>query len=558
MSTIPLLGVLLVAAVVAVVLFIRLRTLNSQHERLAEKHSTLSQEHSELSDRLRGIIDADAEKRRVLSEAETQRARLIDEGETEKQRALDEAAAERRRIVAEAEAERGRVLGSLESAHARLLTEVARLQADHGRAAEVLEEQRRLGDAEVEAIRSRACGAENQALQAFQEQQRRHAIELESLQSNVARLRSEVHVLDEEAHLQSFGFYKPRYNFESATRFQAALEDVREQQKWMIKNKAATACHIEWTVDGSRAEGRKQVNQTFKLMLRAFNGESDASIAKVRYNNVHVMEARIEKAFDAINNLVGVQRCEITPGFLKLKLQELYLMHEYQEKVQEEKEEQRRIREQMREEEIAIREMERAQAEAEREERRYADALRKAQEEAERTVGAKQQKLLGQIEELQRKLEEAHTNKERAIARAQMTRSGHVYVISNIGSFGEHVYKIGMTRRLDPLDRVRELGDASVPFLFDVHAIIYSDDAPTLESTLHRTFHHRRLNRINERKEFFRVTIEEIAEVVRQHRGEIEITLAAEAEEYRKTLAMLQSDVSVSVAQTTPVMYVRE
>lgn len=237
-------------------------------------------------------------------------------------------------------------------------------------------------------------------------------------------------------------------------------------------------------------------------MLRGFNGECDASIAKVKYNNIGVMEARIRKAWEAINVLVGVQQCQITQAYFDLKLQELYLVHEYQEKLQEEKEEQRRIREQMREEEIAQRELEKATQDAEREERRYAESLRKAYEEAERAVGQKQQRLLGQIEELQRRLDEAHVNKERAIARAQMTRSGHVYVISNIGSFGEHVYKIGMTRRLDPLDRVRELGDASVPFQFDVHAVIYSEDAPALEATLHHAFQHRRINRVNERKEF--------------------------------------------------------
>ena len=132
-----------------------------------------------------------------------------------------------------------------------------------------------------------------------------------------------------------------------------------------------------------------------------------------------------------------------------------------------------------------------------------------------------------------------------------MTRSGHVYVISNVGSFGEDVYKIGMTRRLDPLDRVRELGDASVPFQFDVHAIIYSEDAPGLENKLHRLFDNQRINRVNERKEFFRVTIEEIAEAVRQHHGEIEFTLAAEAVEYRKTLAMLQEIQDASLTPAT-------
>jgi hypothetical protein len=127
-----------------------------------------------------------------------------------------------------------------------------------------------------------------------------------------------------------------------------------------------------------------------------------------------------------------------------------------------------------------------------------------------------------------------------------MTRSGYVYVISNLGSFGEDVYKIGMTRRLDPMDRVRELGDASVPFQFDVHAIIYSEDAPGLENKLHGLFYDKRINRVNERKEFFSVTIEEMAEAVRQHHSEIEFTLAAEAVEYRKTLAILQENQDAS------------
>lgn len=237
-----------------------------------------------------------------------------------------------------------------------------------------------------------------------------------------------------------------------------------------------------------------------------------------------------------------MQQCKITEAYVDLKLQELHLVHEYQEKVQAEKEEQRRIREQMREEEIAQRELEKARQEAEREEKRYGDALIKARQEVELAAGEKQQKLLSQIEALQRRLEEAHANKERAIARAQMTRSGHVYVISNIGSFGEDVYKIGMTRRLDPLDRVRELGDASVPFQFDVHAVIYSNDAPGLESVLHRAFQNRRINRVNERKEFFNVTIDEIAQVVRQHHAEIELTRVAEAKEYRQSLAMIRTN----------------
>ena len=128
-------------------------------------------------------------------------------------------------------------------------------------------------------------------------------------------------------------------------------------------------------------------NDSVKLMLRAFNGECDAAIAKVKYNNVQVMEARIRKAHEAICALAAVQQCEITQDYRDLKLEELSLAHEYQEKLDEEREAQRRIREQMREEEIAQRELEKAQAEAEREERRYAEALRKAREEVDEVLG---------------------------------------------------------------------------------------------------------------------------------------------------------------------------
>jgi hypothetical protein len=138
----------------------------------------------------------------------------------------------------------------------------------------------------------------------------------------------------------------------------------------------------------------------------------------------------------------------------------------------------------------------------------------------------------------------------RAISQAQMTRVGHIYVISNIGSFGEDVYKIGMTRRLDPLDRVRELGDASVPFQFDVHAIIYSEDAPSLEYELHRKFKDRRLNMVNGRKEFFKVALDEVeAFILQQTNASILFTKLAEAKEYRETLKYVEQ--LNNIAQST-------
>lgn len=420
---------------------------------------------------------------------------------------------ERFRGVIDAEDEKRKVLDSLENERSAIRAQLAQERATSAQAVAALQQNLQAGSSE-----------------------------LSTLQARIQSLRADFEKLDEEANLHSFGFYQPHYDFADSERYQNELQRIRDEQKRMLKDKVAAVCHTEWTVNGSKVEGRKSTNQTLKLMLRAFNGECDAAIAKVKYNNINVMEARIRKAHEVINGLAQVQRCEVTDRYLMLKLQELYLAHEYQEKLQEEKEEQRRIREQMREEEIAQRELEKARLDAEREEQRYEQALAKAREEAERAAGAKQDKLLIQIEELQRRLEVAHTNKERAIARAQMTRSGHVYVVSNIGSFGEHVYKIGMTRRLDPLDRIKELGDASVPFQFDVHAVIFSEDAPALENKLHREFQRRRVNRVNERKEFFNISIDEIITAVQSHHGQIEVTRAAEAEEYRKTLAMVEEE----------------
>jgi hypothetical protein len=164
--------------------------------------------------------------------------------------------------------------------------------------------------------------------------------------------------------------------------------------------------------------------------------------------------------------------------------------------------------------------------------------LKKAKEEVENIQGKKQKRLLEKIEKLNEKLEEASKNKVRAISRAQMTKSGHVYVISNIGSFGEHVYKIGMTRRLEPLDRVRELGGASVPFRFDVHAMIYSDNAPELERKLHKIFHKFQVNKVNKRKEFFKIKLEVIEHVTKKLNVPFIRTL--KAIEYRKTLGIIR------------------
>jgi DNA repair exonuclease SbcCD ATPase subunit len=376
----------------------------------------------------------------------------------------------------------------------------------------------------------------------------------QELSTKILLLRKKLQGLEEQEFFESFGFYDSKYNFQESVIYKQRLDQIRAQQKQIIKDKKAAVCLTEWSVGGSVKEGKKMTDNFIKLVLRAFNGECDASVMKVKYNNVQTMENRVRKTYEDLNKLSQTTHCDITSSYLNLKLQELWLTHEYQEKKYQEQEEQRIIREQMREEEKALRELEKIQQDAEREERRYQDALAKARLEVESATGKAQEKLFSQIEELQKRLTEAEVNKERAISQAQLTKSGHVYIISNIGSFGEDVYKIGMTRRLEPTDRVKELSSASVPFPFDVHAMIFCNNAPELESRLHKRLEDSRMNKENLRKEFFRVSIDEIVRVVRETDAELKIgsseitfTKIAEAADYRKTLARERNDKVITV-----------
>lgn len=359
------------------------------------------------------------------------------------------------------------------------------------------------------------------------------------------KLLRELSVLEEDLELTSFGVYKPHFDFDTSEAYKNAMNEARAMQKQAIKDKTAIVCSTEWTVGGSKREGKKMTNHYMRLMLRAFNNECDSAVLKVKWNNVLKMEERIERAYEAINKLGTVHNISITSQYFSLKLAELRLAHEYQEKRHEEKEEQRRIREQIREEEKVQREIEKAKEEAEKEERRYQEALDRARKDMEVAQGAELEKLKAEMDDLQKQLEEAHEKTERTISRAEQTKSGHVYVISNVGSFGGTVYKIGMTRRLEPQERVKELSDASVPFGFDVHAMIFSENAPALETALHKKFDERRLNLINRRKEFFEVTLDQIEATVKENHGEIEFTKLAEAKEYHETLALREQ------AQTT-------
>lgn len=353
-------------------------------------------------------------------------------------------------------------------------------------------------------------------------------------------LRKEVSVFESKLDLIEFGIYEPVYDFEKSDDYRTEQNKIIQIQKDMISADTAAICNTNWTVEGSEAKGRAVVKVYKKLMLRAFNGECDVLISKVKWYNVNQMKERMQKLFDAINKLGQGFQVYLNSQYLDLKRKELILEYEYQSKRQKEKEEMRAIQEELREEEKAKREFEQAQREAEKEEAAYQKALEKARKEYEASTGDKHDILQAQIEKLEQELKEAQEKKERALSMAQQTKRGHVYIISNIGSFGENVYKIGMTRRLEPVDRVKELGDASVPFQFDIHAMIYSEEAPTLENELHKAFTNKKVNMLNYRKEFFNVTLDEIENKVKEIGLDAEFSRLPEAMEYRETLAILE------------------
>jgi hypothetical protein len=344
------------------------------------------------------------------------------------------------------------------------------------------------------------------------------------------RLVGQVAIFDEQISFAEFGIYEPHFDFGESERYKREINIVRGLQKELVKAKDAVITHTDWLVEGSKSKGKTMANRAMRLTLRAFNAEADTAIANTRWNNALAMIKRIENAKTQIDKANASMNIEISDRYLKTKLDELRLTHEYREQLKVERdqrsEEARLKREEKR--------LEREADEARREEEKYVALLAKVRADAG-VMTAEEHAV--QVAELERQLAEAHEKTERAKAMAERTRSGFVYIISNVGSFGEDVIKIGLTRRLDPADRVRELGDASVPFLFDTHAMIYSEEAPALEASLHNEFDDRRINAANMRKEFFRASLRDVEDAVRRLAPDAEFHVDIEAQEFRETMA---------------------
>ena len=276
-----------------------------------------------------------------------------------------------------------------------------------------------------------------------------------------------------------------------------------------------------------------------RFVIDAFNGRAEAILSRTKHDNYGTLAQEIRDAYALVNqNGTAFRNARVLLAYLDARLAELKWAVVAQELREREREEQRRIKEQMREEEKVRRELERAIEDAQREQAAIQTALEQARKEADKATAGQRAKLESQIAALTERLAEAEAKNQRALSMAQQTKKGVVYIISNVGSFGEDVFKIGMTRRQEPEDRIRELSDASVPFEFDVHAMIPCDDAPALEAKLHGSFDDSRINKVNPRKEFFRMPLEKLRDVVVANGVQCHFTMLAEAREYRESQAL--------------------
>lgn len=323
-----------------------------------------------------------------------------------------------------------------------------------------------------------------------------------------------------------------------------SLKSAREQSRRMVEQGEAATCDY---VEASRRE------TAIRFVIDAFNGRVDAILTRVKRDNYGQLEQEIRDAFNLVNlNGAAFRDARILDAYLNARLAELKWAVVVQELARKQMEEQREIKARMRDEEKARREYEQKMREADKEE----ELKKKALEEKERELAeirhalehaAAQDK--AQLEQKIAAMQQANEGlrqdlaaaTEKKLTIAQQTKTGTVYIISNVGAFGDGIYKIGQTRRPDPQERVDELGDASVPFDFDVHAWIKSDNAPALEHRLQKRFLAMQLNKVNSRKEFFRVTLKDIREEVDRLSQEEPFTIthwtdAAAATQYRESL----------------------
>lgn len=487
------------------------------------------------------VTDARGESNRIVTTANAQAAEIKRAAEASAAKLTADTRAEAARVAAENEGTRTaasseamavRGLAEAWASQHRAQTEAwaAKLVADSRAEASsiVASATREKAGAEVEAGRiiaaaqKRAEETAGDALAAVHEAKR--------LQQTAQAMKNVIEGYGDRYIVPSVGLLDDLAEELGFTEAGQLLKAARDRVRAMIKQGIAATC--EYVEAHRRATA-------IDFVLDAFNGKVDTVLADVRHDNFGTLQQKIHDAFALVNhNGRAFRDARIELAYRDARIEELRWACTAHELKLKEREEQRQLKERIREEERAQREFEKAVKDAEKEQDVLRKAMEKARRDVEKSSEAERAAFEAKLRELTERLQVAEEKNRRAISMAQQTKSGHVYVISNIGSFGENVYKIGMTRRLEPLDRVRELGDASVPFEFDVHALIPSTDAPALERELHRKFVREQVNKVNPRKEFFRVQLQDVRKELDTLGVEVAWTLTAGAREYRESMAV--------------------
>lgn len=366
------------------------------------------------------------------------------------------------------------------------------------------------------------------ALQKHVDQQRVVATQLEDkvkqLTQEVSRLESQVISLRDRISLEEVGLFDFEHAAEASQNLAAQLESVRARIRESSKIGVAITATTGFTFNNSESKGKTFVNQMSRIMLRAYNAEAENAVKTVRAGNLAAAQKRLETARAQIAKQGQMIDLSVSDYYHHLRSDELRLASEHLRAVEAAKQLERERRADLREQRILEAEIRKEKERLDKERAHYMNAIQRLLESGDESGAAALRKDLDRIDE----------EIQMADYRAANIRAGYVYVISNIGAFGEGVVKIGMTRRLEPMDRVRELGDASVPFQFDVHALFFSDDAFSIEAMLHREFAEQRLNKVNTRREFFHVTPQQVLDVLNEKNVSVlEFRKHAIAEDFR-------------------------
>ena len=496
-------------------------------KKIVELEARLAQEARERA-RLQEFVDShggpqiwDQEKiledlRRRIEEQEAELAAASARIEQRKQ----EEAAEVRRVAEQTRAEEQRRTEELRADIDRLQQEKAGLGAD-------IERRKQEQAAEVRRVAEQARAEEQRRTEELR-------ADIDRLQREEAGLQERLHPMRVQVKLDEAGFTDYDNPAKDSVGLGAELRDLRKDVQMAVRNYSAISSAEEITVPTTKAGRGKLSRDTAKLALTAFNSQVDTIIEGATARNYEAALGKIHRIADTIERLGASSSIRISPDYIEMRTRELLLAVQHLQAKQTERELERERKAELREQARAERELEAERERLEKEKQHYLNVLKVVQDTGDQEETARLKEELVAIEKGINDVEERTAN----------IRAGYVYVISNIGAFGDRMVKIGMTRRLDPMDRVRELGDASVPFGFDVHALFFSDDAVTLEADLHRRFASRRVNRVNTRREFFYATPAEVRDALSQIAGNLlEFTDEPEAEQYRLSLQMAAEEV---------------